>query len=479
MQNRMRLIMLTLSIALASTAAAEEQPDLHEKYGKTVDRILETTLAGNGAWDKLVELCDDIGHRLSGSPELEKAVAWAAATLKRDGHENVRTEKVMVPKWVRGEESLELVKPRGMTLDMLGLGLSVGTDSRGIEAEVVVVDDERGLKRLGKAVAGKIVLFNNAMEQYDAQKAGAGYGHHVRFRSRGPSMAAELGAVAVLVRSVTAYSLNTPHTGATSYKDGIKKIPAAAVTIEGATLIERFTRRGKKVVVKLKMAAKHHGLAPSANVIAELVGTEKPEEVVVIGGHIDSWDAGTGAHDDGSGCVMAMEALTVLRKLGLRPRRTIRVVLFTNEENGLEGAKAYAKDHAKELASHAAAIEADSGCFQPKGFGLTINDAEKAEAGAKQLQEILWMLKPVGATHGKVGWAGADLLPMADAGVPRLGLRMDNSTYFNYHHTPADTVDKVNPEHLSKNVASMAALAFVLADMPGRLGDLPPKDKQH
>jgi hypothetical protein len=444
---------------------------LAERYRVDAKRIIDATLAGNDSYRKLEELCDDIGARLSGSAALEKAVTWAVKTMEADGQENVRTEKVMVPKWVRGDESLVMLEPRPKKIAMLGLGGSVGTPPQGITAEVVVVTDEKELDALGEAgVKGKIVLFNNPMPPFDPEK-GAGYGRTVRFRTGGARLAAAKGAVACLVRSVTAHSLYTPHTGALRYGDAKPRIPAAAISTEEAGMIARLTARGVQVKVRLKMQARDEGMAPSANVIAELRGRTNPEQVVVIGGHIDSWDVGQGAHDDGTGCVIAMETLNVLRKLNLVPRRTIRVVLFTNEENGLFGGRAYAKDHADELKNHVAAIESDSGGFRPLGYSVGLKDAEKTKVAVEQLRDIARLLKPVGATRITAGGGGADVGPMRPAGVPVMDLTVEGATYFDYHHTHADTLDKVDPEELSQCVATMAVMSYVLADMPGRLGE--------
>jgi carboxypeptidase Q len=255
------------------------------------------------------------------------------------------------------------------------------------------------------------------------------------------------------------------------YGDASRRIPAAAVTTEDAQRIARLVRRGRKVVVRLRMEARNEGEVPSANVVAELRGRELPEEVVVIGGHIDSWDVGQGAHDDGTGCVIAMEALSTLRRLGLRPRRTIRVVLWTNEENGLAGATRYRDDHADEIERHVAAIESDSGGFSPLGFSVELEDKVREERAAAQLAEILRSLEPIGATEAQRGFSGADVGPLVREGVPGLGLRVDGSHYFDIHHTAADTVDKVDPDELSRCVVSMATVAYALAEMPGRLGD--------
>lgn len=433
-------------------------------------RIIEAARTGDGAYKKLERLCDDIGHRISGSPQLTQALEWAAATMKADGHENVRIEPVTVPHWVRGRESLAMIEPRAYDLHMLGLGGSVGTDPGGLTAEVVVVADEAELEAKAAQVPGKIVLFNNPMPKFDPVH-GSGYGKTVRFRGRGPQLAAAKGAVACLVRSVTARSLRSPHTGATNYGTATKKIPAAAVSTEDADMLARLTERGTKVRLRLSMDARTEEPAPSGNVVAELRGRELPDEVVVIGGHIDSWDVGQGAHDDGAGCVTSMEAITILRKLQLIPRRTIRVVLYTNEENGLAGGKAYAQTHAAELSKHVAAIETDSGGFRPLGFGVSVGDAARTARAARRLGELLRSLRPIGATHAEEGGGGADISTLAPAGVPMLGLNVEGSTYFDYHHTHADTLDKVDRRDLADGAAAMAFLAYSLAEMPGRLGD--------
>lgn len=450
--------------------SSELRTSIRNRYGPTAQKIIRHAMRDNDAWAKMEVLCDDIGHRLSGSPQLDRAIDWAVATMKDDGQENVRKEPVMVPKWVRGAESLELIEPRPGPMRLLGLGGSVGTSAEGVTAPVLVVDDEQALEAAGERARGRIVLFNNPMPPYDPAH-GSGYGTAVRFRHKGAQLAAAQGAVACLVRSVTARSLRSPHTGAMSYGDAERKIPAAAISIEDAELLARLAARGKEPVVRLRMSARDEGMVESANVVAELRGRERPEEIVVIGGHIDAWDVGQGAHDDAGGCVIAMEALHVLRKLGLRPRRTIRVVLWTNEENGLRGGKAYARDHADELPDHVAAIEADSGVFAPQGLSVQCADPRREAAAAEQLGAILSLLYPIGATRVETGWSGADISPMKDAGVVLLGFRVEGSKYFDYHHSHADTLDKIDPQDLSMCVAAMAVQAYVLADMPGRLGE--------
>ncbi len=442
-------------------------------YKTTANEIIAAARKDNDSYLKLQELCDDIGHRLSGSESLEKAIEWAQESLKKDGHENVQAEKVTIRKWVRGNESCELILPRPLKINMLGLGGSIGTPKDGITAEVIVVDSKDELDSLSdEKIAGKIVVFNAAMPAFSETK-GAGYGETVQYRSNGAKWASERGGVAALVRSVTAYSLNSPHTGAMRYDATVKKIPTAAISVEAAMMLRRFQERGKKCTVKLNMEAKDMGEAPSANVVGEIVGSEKPEEIVLIGGHIDSWDVGQGAQDDGAGCVAAMEALNIIRKLKLKPKRTIRVVLWTNEENGLAGARSYLARHQKEI--HVAGIESDSGGFKPQGLSIDMEDDLKEELAITQLSSVLGLLEPIGATRAKSSYSGADVGQLKQLGTACMGLNVDGRLYFNTHHTWADTVDKVNPKELTDCAITLAVAAYVFADMPGRLGE-PTKD---
>ncbi|HUS68390.1 MAG TPA: M20/M25/M40 family metallo-hydrolase [Kofleriaceae bacterium] len=455
---------------MAPPEAPKHETPIADAYRETAEKIIAAARVDEGGWKKLAHLCDRIGHRISGSAPLEKAVTWAVEAMVADGHENVHAEKVMVPRWVRGAESAAMIAPDERPLAVLGLGGTIATPRRGLVGEVVVARDWGELDKLGAAgVKGKIVLFNHPMHPFKSQEEGPGYGEAVAYRNRGASRAAKLGAIATLVRSVTARSLRTPHTGATSFEKGQKPIPAAAVTVEDADMITRLVESGEKVRVRLTLSGKHHPDAPSANVLAELRGREKPEEVVVIGGHLDSWDVGQGAHDDGGGCVIAMQALSLLRQLGLTPRRTIRVVLWTAEENSGAGADEYVRAHEAELPNHVAGIEADTGVFAPIGFQIA-SDAD----GLRRLSDIVTLLGPLGAAKAIAGDSGADVEPMQVKGVPGIGLWMDESTYFDYHHTQADTLDKVDPEHLRADIAAVAVLAYVIADMPERLGKGPP-----
>ncbi len=308
-------------------------PTVHiDDYRESTARIIGAALTSDKAYQRLAYLTDRIGNRLSGSKGLERAIEWAVSEMKRDGLNNVRAEKVMVPHWVRGTESLEITSPLTLRLAMLGLGNSMGTATDGITAEAVVVRSFDELDKLGEAVRGKIVVYNAAFTNYGAT---------VAYRVSGASRAARYGAVAVLVRSVTPTSLQSPHTGAMRYDETLPKIPAAAITIETAELLQRMNDRGEHPTLRLKMGAKFLADAESANVVGELKGTDKADEILLVSGHLDSWDVGQGAHDDGGGCIVAWHALTLLKELGLKPRRTIRVVLYTNEENGGRGGVAY------------------------------------------------------------------------------------------------------------------------------------------
>ncbi|HEX2270703.1 MAG TPA: M20/M25/M40 family metallo-hydrolase, partial [Pyrinomonadaceae bacterium] len=391
---------------------------------------------------------------LSGSKNLERAIEWALAEMKRDGLDNVRAEKVMVPHWVRGAESLEMVTPRPVKLTMLGLGNSVATPADGITAEIVVVRNFAELDALGERVRGKIVVYNAPFTSYGAT---------VQYRSFGASRAARYGAAAVLVRSITPVSLQTAHTGALNYDQRQPKIPAAAISIEAAELLQRMHDRGDRATVRLKMEAKFLPDAESANVVAELRGTEKPDEIVLVSGHFDSWDVGQGAHDDGGGCIVAWEAVRLLKELGLRPRRTIRVVLYTNEENGLRGGNAYRDAHKADLPKHIFAIESDSGTYRPEGLGLAATAPAQARSN---LREIAKLLSGIGADGIAPSGGGADIGPIMREGVIGASLDVEGSRYFDIHHTEADTLDKIDPRDLQLCVATMAVFAYAIADIP-------------
>jgi len=453
-----RFVFPTLSLLLLAFAALVPSPTAADP--DAAGRILGAALTDSRAYAKLTHLTDRIGHRLSGSAGLEQAVAWTAAEFKRDGIEDVWTESVMVPHWVRGRESARIVLPTEREMPVLALGGSVGTPDGGLSAEVIVVESIAELEEAGIAVHGKIVLFNKPMQAgFDAE---VGYGSVVGMRTRGASEAARLGAVGMLIRSLGTADFRLPHTGALRYADDAPRIPAAAISAEDAALIRRLTDAGDDVRVRLDLGAVQLPDSESANVIAELKGRELPEQIVLIGAHLDSWDVGHGAHDDGTGCVVVMETLRLIHKLGLEPRRTIRAVLFTNEENGLRGGSDYAKRHADD--HHVVAIEMDGGGFAPLGFGITAGPG-----GVEMIEAISEQLEGIGASQVFPRGGGADISPLRKKGVPVMGLVVEPTRYFDYHHSEADTLDKVDRRELDRNVAAMTVMAGSLAERDGTL----------
>ncbi|MFQ6615199.1 MAG: M28 family metallopeptidase [Fidelibacterota bacterium] len=421
----------------------------------SVEKLMAAALADSSAYERLAYLTDTFGPRFSGTRNLEDAIDWILSEMTEDGLQNVHGEGVRVPRWVRGTEKVELLEPRYKNLAMLGLGGSVGTPPEGITAEVLVVKNFDELAARADEAEGKIVLFNAPFTTY---------GETVEYRIGGASAAARAGAVASLVRSVGPYSMNTPHTGGMGYEEGVRKVPHGAITVEDAMMIQRMVNGGKKVVVRMYMEAHFEEDVLSRNVVGEIVGREKPEEVVVLGGHIDSWDVGTGAMDDAGGCVAAWEAVRLMHALNVRPRRTVRVVLWTNEENGLRGAKAYRDAHQDELGNHILAMESDNGVFKPMGFGFTGSDRARG-----MVEEIVKYLKPIEADSILEGGSAADIGPLEKEGVPVMSLKVDRSRYFWYHHTHADTIDKLDPHELNLCIAALAVMAYGVADLPERL----------
>ncbi len=401
---------------------------------------------GDHAWQRLARLCDDIGARPAGSAAYLAATVWAENELRADGLTSARREPVTHPVWSRGAESLTLLSPLQRPLAVLGLGGTVGTPP--IEAAVVVV---HSFDELSPAVKGKIVLYNVPMEQGDP--AVPHYGTAVAYRGQGASRAAAFGAVGVMVRSVTQRSLYTPHTGAMHYDEAQSKIPAVAVTTEDADQIDRLTARGTEVRVRLALGAAWRPDAVGANVVAEIRGSELPEEIVLISAHLDSWDVGCGAHDDGAGVVEVLGAMRAIAALGVPPRRTIRAVLYDNEEHGLSGGKAYAAAHGSEV--HRVAMETDLGGGRPLSWSSDGTEAQQAWLAAA--------LAPMGLPlDGKGG--GADISTLE--GVLQVGMRPDDSHYFDVHHTNADTVDKVDPVALRAGVGAVAGFAWLTANAP-------------
>jgi len=428
--------------------------------------LRDAALGDDYALRQVAYLCDNVGPRPAGSPQAQAAVEYVAGELRKLGLD-VHLEETKVPHWQRGVEAAELVEYFGRPKDatqkivLTALGGNVPTSTDGLRAEVVVVNDFDQLTKLGREnVAGKIVLFNVV---YDQEKAisgfwGEAYGEAVAYRGRGPKAAAELGAVAALVRSVGGADFRIPHAGY-SQPAGI---PAGAVTAEDAELIAHLATQGK-VTMHLVLTSQNGPEVPSYNVVGDLKGSEHPEQVVIVSGHLDSWDLGTGAIDDAAGVAVAMETAKLVQELKLHPKRTIRVVAWMDEENGGRGHDAYAAVHAADMPNHVAAIESDLGSDHPLGFAAKVN--ANAIAALEPVKEIL---RPFGANliHQTEFSPGSDIAPLAKAGVPTLGILQDGRKYFNYHHTAADTLDKVVPQYLRENAAAMAVMGYVLADMP-------------
>jgi carboxypeptidase Q len=434
------------------------QSDLPDHIHTHADELISAAMGSSSGWERLNHLVDYYGPRFSGSETLEKSIDWIVEEMQKDGFDRVWTQPVKVPHWVRGEESATLNVPIERDLPMLGLGGSIGTPVDGITAEVLVVSSFDELEARGDEAEGKIVLFNAPFTTYGAT---------VQYRIRGSSEAAKHGAVASLIASVASYSVQTPHTGVMRYEEGVRKIPSAAITVEDALMIHRFQERGESIEITLKMEAETLPDADSRNVIAEIRGSEFPDEIIVLGGHIDSWDVGQGAMDDGGGCVAAWEALRLIKQLGLTPKRTIRVVLWTNEENGLAGAEEYkrwAEEDEKSLENHVLGMESDAGVFDPIGFGFTGSDA-----AFEILSEIGTSLNKIDSGLVTKGGGGADIGPLMRAGMPGMGLRVDGEKYFWFHHTDADTIDKLNEQDFNECVATMAVFAYAVADLEERL----------
>jgi carboxypeptidase Q len=451
----LRVCILVVIVSLTGASPSVPSSSWLDDYREPAARLIAESLSNHFAWERLALLGDTFGHRLSGSKALEQAIRWAVAEMKKDGFDNVRTDPVKVPHWVRGAESLEIVFPHRSSLAMLGLGHSVGTPPDGVEGELLVVRSFNELDAAAERLRGKIVLFNVPFTTY---------GETVQYRSSGPSRAAAHGAVASLVRSVGPPGLRTPHTGMTIYSSGQPRIPAAAVSTEDADRLQRMSNRGTTVRLRLKMEAAFLPDADSANVIGEIRGRERPDEVIVVGGHFDSWDVGTGATDDGGGCVVTWDALRLMKKLNLRPRRTVRVVLFTNEENGLAGARAYLERYRGDLPKHVLMLESDTGVLRPTGFGFT----GSTEARAK-VELIATLLRGIGIDRIGPSGDGADIGPSVEAGrIPAMSLE-SNGNYFLIHHTHADTVDKIDPGDMARAAAAIAVISYIVADMPDRL----------
>jgi carboxypeptidase Q len=447
---------ILLVTVLGASGSAQAPPAWLDPYRANAEKLIAAARADQFAWNRLAELTDTFGPRFTGSPNLERAIEWAAATMKQDGLDNVRLEPVTVPRWVRGQESLEILAPQRDVIPMLGLGGSIATPPAGVEAEVLVVSSGDDLNRRAADAKGRIVLFNVPYTSY---------GETVQYRANGASMAARHGAVGMLVRAVGPIGHRTPHTGGMAYAADAPRIPAAAISVEDAQRLQRLAARGVTVRVRLKMEARFDPDGESFNVVGELPGRERPAEIVLVGCHFDSWDVGTGASDDAVGCIVTWEAVRLMKALNIRPRRTVRLVLFTNEENGLRGANSYRDRYRADAANHVFALESDSGVFAPARLGFS-----GTEAARTVIHDIAALLAPIGMQTVINGGGGADIGPIAALGkVPTMAYAGDATRYFTIHHTPADTIDRIDPKEVSTAAASIAAMVYVIADMPQSL----------
>jgi carboxypeptidase Q len=455
----------TPSFMSAPQTSQADQQNFPPLLLQQLSAIKAAALNDDYAYHELAHLTENIGARPTGSVQATAAAQYVAEELRKLGLD-VRLEPVTVPHWVRGAETAALVDYPGMVpgssqkIVLTALGGSTSTPADGITTEVVTVNNFDELNALGREkIAGKIVLFN---EPFDKQKAAAGYafssyGEAVRYRAAGPKAAADLGAVAALVRSVGSADYRLPHTGF-SIPAGI---PAGAVTAEDADLIAHLTAEGK-VRMHLTLTPQKLADESSYNVIGDLKGSEHPEQFVIVSGHLDSWDLGTGAIDDGAGVVIAMETAEILQRLHLRPARTLRVIAWMDEETGGSGSKAYAAEYVNDFPNCVAAIESDAGAAHPLGF-----DVKATAPAIDLLRPVQSVLMSIGATlmQPSAFAPGADIAAMSEAGVPAFGVMQDGRTYFNYHHTAADTLDKVVPAELRENAAAMAVLAYGLTNM--------------
>ncbi|XP_061809301.1 carboxypeptidase Q-like [Nerophis lumbriciformis] len=444
-------------ISVVNNTAWKDTAAEVSSYADVAKQIIDLAVFGaaqNRSYRRLADFTDTIGNRVSGSANLEMAIKYMNKAMMQDGLD-VHLEPVKIPHWVRGKESAQMILPRVKNLAILGLGSSVGTPTEGIEAEVLVVRSFEELKRRAGEVSGKIVVFNQPF---------VSYGETVAYREYGASEASKFGAVATLIRSITPFSINSPHTGWQDYQDGVKRIPTACITIEDADLMWRMVQRGQRITVRLTMAARTLPDADSFNTVAEIKGWQHPEQVVLLSGHLDSWDVGQGAMDDGGGAMISWEALSLIKDLGLRPRRTMRTVLWAGEEAGGVGAQQYYNLHKVNVSNFDMVMESDMGTFSPVALQFT-----GSVAARKVMEEVVKLLAPLNATKLEMHGEGTDISPWMQAGVPGASLHVADSRYFWFHHTEADTMSVQDPRDMDLCAALWAVVAFVVADLEDML----------
>lgn len=448
-------IILALFVCIFTTNLKSTEIDsayIYKTYASIGKKIIEKAMSDSSAWERLAYFCDTYGPRFCGSESLNKSLLWAEQEMKKDGLDNVKLEEVQVPNWKRGEEFCSMIFPRKKQIKISALGRSVGTPEQGIEAPILVVKSFEELEQKSNLAKGKIVVYNIPW---------VNYGQAVQYRWAGATVAAKYGAVASLVRSVSPIGFDMLHTGVMNYEDTIPKIPHASITLEDVLLLQRMQDRGITPVLNLKMTCKTQPDTLSYNLIGEIIGKNKPNEIVAIGGHSDSWDYGSGAQDDASGIISTWQAVKLLKELNLKPQRTIREVFWVNEENGTKGGITYANQHKNE--KHFLVFEFDSGVFEPLAIGF--NGDDKYFEILKGITPIIQEIAPDFSV--RKGGGGVDIGPMMKLGVAGMSLSTKGKDeYFWYHHSPSDTPDKVDPLLLNKCIAVIAIATYIYADLP-------------
>ncbi|CAI9730005.1 Hypothetical predicted protein [Octopus vulgaris] len=451
------LIFVVISLKCCVTAPIDIYEEI-SKYKDVADKIIQYAVYGaaqNQSYNRLAKFTDMFGNRVAGSQNLENSIDYILHSMMSEGLENVHGEHVKVPRWVRGKESATMLEPQYHEMAILGLGSSIATPKNGIKAEVLVVNSFEELRKKAQMAEGKIVVFNQKW---------ISYGETVQYRTQGASEAAKVGALACLIRSVTPFSIYSPHTGHQYYSEGVRKIPTACITVEDAEMMERMSKRGSKIVVVLKMSAQTLNSTDSRNIVAEVVGHKYPEQTVLVSGHIDSWDVGQGAMDDGGGAFISWQAITILHELGLRPKRTVRAVLWTAEEEGYVGSSQYFERHKNSVRNYSLVMESDEGTFTPEGLYFT----GSKEAGMI-MKEVLLLLKPINASRLVSSKVSGDISFWVNEKVPGATLMNKNGKYFYFHHTNADTITVQDPHQMNLCAAVWAVVAYVVADLQNLL----------
>ena len=463
MTGRLMQVLLLLTIVAVSARGADGIPDsISAEYRALRDRLVAEGLRDCRSFTLLDELVREAPHRLSGSAGAERAVSLTVSMMKRLGFERVRIESLLVPHWERGpvEEAVVLADHgrTAMTLTVCALGGSVGTDDEGVTGPVIEVRSLQDVKGLGERARGAILFYNRPMDPTHLNTF-QGYGGAVDQRSRGAIEAARAGAVGVIVRSVTLASDDVPHTGSMLYADSIARIPALAVSTLDADSLSRLLRPGREVRVRMRLSARTLPDAPSGNVLGEIAGSVRPGEIVLVGGHLDAWDKGHGAHDNGAGCMQAIEALDLLKRVGFTPKRTLRAVMFMNEENGLRGGTGYVAAPGRAAERHVAAIESDRGGFAPRGLAV-----EADSITVLRLSRWTALFEDLGISRISRGGSGVDISPLVTRGVTGVGLVVEDHRYFDFHHSANDTIDAVHPRELEAGAIVIALCAAILAN---------------